>query len=60
MKWAGLERIDSSITEAIKIAQAILKDHAKDPRETRQFLAGVVDGLKQAKFIVANSGGKRK
>ena len=60
MKRAGLKRIDDAITEAIRDAQASLEDHAKDPREIRGFLAGVIDGLKQAKFIVANSGDKRK
>lgn len=50
MTW---EKLDRALDRAIKDAQANLRDHAKDALETRRFLAGVIDGLKQAKFTAA-------
>jgi hypothetical protein len=49
-----LERAMTAIDEALEDAKRDLKNHADDPPEIRKFLAGVVDGLKKAKWAVHN------
>lgn len=51
MSTAREKRIDRALERAVKDAQADLRDHAKDPVEVRRFLAGVVDGMKRARFV---------
>lgn len=41
------------LDDAIAYAQRDVRDHKRDPKEVRQFLAGVVDGMKQARYLVA-------